>query len=61
MRGPAFVVFHDISSATNALCSIQIFSFYDNSMVSIYHNYIYMNICIIIIIDQNPFTKYIII
>lgn len=34
MRGQAFVVFKDISSATNALRSMQGFPFYDKPMVS---------------------------
>ena len=34
MRGQAFVVFRDISSATNALRSMQGFPFYDKPMVS---------------------------
>ena len=38
MRGQAFVVFRDISSATNALRSMQGFPFYDKPMVSIYSN-----------------------
>lgn len=33
MRGQAFVVFQDISSATNALRSMQGFPFYDKPMV----------------------------
>jgi len=33
MRGQAFVVFKDISSATNALRSMQGFPFYDKPMV----------------------------
>ena len=35
MRGQAFVVFQDISSATNALRSMQGFPFYDKPMVCI--------------------------
>ena len=34
MRGQAFVVFREISSATNALRSMQGFPFYDKPMVS---------------------------
>lgn len=34
MRGQAFVVFRDITSATNALRSMQGFPFYDKPMVS---------------------------
>ena len=34
MRGQAFVVFKDISSATNALRSMQGFPFYEKPMVS---------------------------
>lgn len=34
MRGQAFVVFSDVSSATNALRSMQGFPFYDKPMVS---------------------------
>ena len=34
MRGQAFVVFKEISSATNALRSMQGFPFYDKAMVS---------------------------
>ncbi len=34
MRGQAFVVFRDISSATSALRSMQGFPFYDKPMVS---------------------------
>ena len=33
MRGQAFVIFKDISSATNALRSMQGFPFYDKPMV----------------------------
>lgn len=35
MRGQAFVVFRDISGATNALRSMQGFPFYDKPMVSV--------------------------
>ena len=35
MRGQAFVVFREISSATNALRSMQGFPFYDKPMVSV--------------------------
>ena len=35
MRGQAFVVFQDISSATNALRSMQGFPFYDKPMVGV--------------------------
>ena len=34
MRGQAFVVFRDLTSATNALRSMQGFPFYDKPMVS---------------------------
>ena len=34
MRGQAFVIFRDITSATNALRSMQGFPFYDKPMVS---------------------------
>lgn len=34
MRGQAFVVFKDMTSATNALRSMQSFPFYDKPMVS---------------------------
>ena len=43
MRGQAFVVFRDISSATNALRSMQGFPFYDKPMVSIYSNSVLRN------------------
>ena len=36
MRGQAFVAFKEISSATNALRSMQGFPFYDKAMVSLY-------------------------
>lgn len=36
MRGQAFVIFKEISSATNALRSMQGFPFYDKPMVKIY-------------------------
>ena len=35
MRGQAFVIFKEVSSATNALRSMQGFPFYDKPMVSI--------------------------
>ena len=35
MRGQAFVVFRDVTSATNALRSMQGFPFYDKPMVSV--------------------------
>lgn len=35
MRGQAFVIFKEISSATNALRSMQGFPFYDKPMVNI--------------------------
>lgn len=35
MRGQAFVIFKDISSATKALQSMQGFPFYDKPMVSV--------------------------
>ena len=35
MKGQAFVIFKDISSATNALRSMQGFPFYDKPMVSV--------------------------
>lgn len=34
MRGQAFVIFKEVSSATNALRSMQGFPFYDKPMVS---------------------------
>uniref|UniRef100_A0A8B9YXQ9 RRM domain-containing protein n=1 Tax=Buteo japonicus TaxID=224669 RepID=A0A8B9YXQ9_9AVES len=34
MRGQAFIIFKEISSATNALCSMQGFPFYNKPMVS---------------------------
>ena len=34
MRGQAFVVFKDVSSATNAMRAMQNFPFYDKPMVS---------------------------
>lgn len=36
MRGQAFVVFEDISSATNALRAMQGFPFYEKPMVNIH-------------------------
>ena len=44
MRGQAFVVFRDISSATNALRSMQGFPFYDKPMVSKYSNNVLRNL-----------------
>ena len=38
MRGQAFVIFKDISSATNAMRSMQGFPFYDKPMVCIFSN-----------------------
>ena len=35
MRGQAFVIFKEVSSATNALRSMQGFPFYDKPMVSV--------------------------
>lgn len=39
MRGQAFVIFKEISSATVALRSMQGFPFYDKPMVNIIYNY----------------------
>ena len=45
MRGQAFVVFQDISSATNALRSMQGFPFYDKPMVCICVQWVAVDLC----------------
>ena len=48
MRGQAFVVFRDISSATNALRSMQGFPFYDKPMVIYLYNHSHKRWCALI-------------
>ena len=45
MRGQAFVIFRDISSATNAMRSMQGFPFYDKPMVSAAVKFLLMQMC----------------
>ena len=47
MRGQAFVIFKDISSATNAMRSMQGFPFYDKPMVCILYSRTFLSVVIL--------------